>query len=77
MKNRTLGRTGLEVSELALGGLFVSHYGGAFEQGRAAIHRALELGINYIDTAPTYGDSEDVLGRALESVEQPLIFPQS
>ena len=74
MNTRTLGRTGLEVSELALGGLFVSNHGGAFEQGRAAIHRALELGINYIDTAPTYGDSEDVLGRALEGVEQPLIF---
>ncbi|HEX8552104.1 MAG TPA: aldo/keto reductase [Abditibacteriaceae bacterium] len=74
MNKRTLGRTGLEVSELALGGLFVSHHGGAFEQGRAAIHRALQLGINTIDTAPTYGDSEDVLGRALEGVEQPLIF---
>jgi aryl-alcohol dehydrogenase-like predicted oxidoreductase len=69
-----MGRTGLQVSELALGGLFVSSYGAAFEQGSAAVRRALELGINYIDTAPGYGDSEDVLGRALEEVEQPLVL---
>ncbi|HEY0073238.1 MAG TPA: aldo/keto reductase [Abditibacteriaceae bacterium] len=74
MNLRTLGKTGLQVSELALGGLFVSNHGAAFEQGCAAVHRALELGINYIDTAPTYGNSEEVLGRALEGVEQPLII---
>lgn len=74
MNLRTLGKTGLQVSELALGGLFVSNHGAAFEQGCAAVHRALELGINYIDTAPTYGNSEEVLGRALEDVEKPLII---
>jgi aryl-alcohol dehydrogenase-like predicted oxidoreductase len=74
MNLRTLGKTGLQVSELALGGLFVSNHGAAFEQGFAAVHRALELGINYIDTAPTYGNSEEVLGRALEGVEKPLII---
>ncbi len=74
MKLRTLGKNGPQVSELALGGLFVSNHGAAFEQGCAAVHRALELGINYIDTAPTYGNSEEVLGRALEGVEKPLII---
>jgi aryl-alcohol dehydrogenase-like predicted oxidoreductase len=74
MKQRVLGRTNLAVSELALGGLFVSEYGGAFEQGRAAVRRALELGINYIDTAPGYLNSEEVLGKALEGVTQPLIL---
>jgi aryl-alcohol dehydrogenase-like predicted oxidoreductase len=74
MKKRTLGRTGLSVTELALGGLFVSKYGGEYEQGKAAIHRALHHGINYIDTAPGYGDSEEVIGRALEGVATPLIF---
>ena len=34
--------------------------------------RALELGVNYIDTAPTYFDSEEVLGKALEGVETPF-----
>ena len=59
MKGRVLGRTGLEVSELSLGGLFVSSVGGDFGRGRQATLRALELGVNYIDTAPTYADSED------------------
>ena len=35
MRLRPLGKTGIEVSELSLGGLFVSSHGGAFEQGRA------------------------------------------
>jgi len=71
MKQRLLGRTGLSVSELALGGLFVSKFGGERAQSRDAVHRALELGVNYIDTAPTYGDSEEVLGYCLEGVQQP------
>jgi len=71
MKQRILGRTGLPVGELALGGLFVSKFGGDRAQSRAAVRRALELGVNYIDTAPTYGDSEEVLGYCLEDVRQP------
>ncbi len=74
MKTRTLGRTGLQVSELSLGGLFVSSVGGDFEQGRRATLRALELGVNYIDTAPTYANSEEVLGRFLEGVDTPVIL---
>lgn len=74
MNRRILGRTGLEVSELALGGLFVSAYGGAFEQARAATLRALELGVNFIDTAPGYMNSEEVLGRILEEISQPVIL---
>jgi len=74
MNMRTLGRTGLEVSELGLGGLFVSKVGGPFEQARATILRAIELGVNYVDTAPGYLDSEEVLGRVLEGVDTPLIL---
>ena len=40
MRQRPLGKTGLQVSELSLGGLFVSSHGGNFAQGRAAICRA-------------------------------------
>lgn len=69
MNTRTLGRTGLQVSELALGGLFVSSHGAAFEDGRLAVRRALELGITLIDTAPGYADSEEVLGRILRELE--------
>jgi len=74
MKKRALGKTGLQVSELALGGLFVSSVGGAYEQGKAAILRALELGVNYIDTAPSYANSEEVIGQALEGVTVPVIL---
>ena len=72
MRKRVLGRTGLEVSALSLGGAFVSRMGGLpTAESVAAIHRALDLGLNYIDTAPTYTDSEEVLGRALEGVSAP------
>lgn len=74
MNKNVLGRTGLEVSELSLGGLFVSKFGAEFEGARVAVRRAVELGINYIDTAPGYANSEDVLGRCLEDVSQPLIL---
>jgi aryl-alcohol dehydrogenase-like predicted oxidoreductase len=74
MKIRPLGKTGLQVSELALGGLFVSSYGAAYEQGKSAVLRALELGVNYIDTAPGYANSEEVLGRALQGVRVPYIL---
>ena len=39
-----------------------------------AVRRALELGVNYVDTAPSYGNSEEVLGQALEGVEQPYVL---
>ncbi len=69
MEKRILGRTGLKVSVLGLGGLFVSSIGGkGREEACKAVRHALELGINYIDTAPSYADSEEVLGIALEGV---------
>jgi len=71
MERRILGRTGLEVSVLGMGGLFVSKVGGrGREEACRAVHRALELGVNYVDTAPGYADSEEVLGIALEGVPQ-------
>jgi len=54
---------------LALGGLFVSKLGGNQEDANRAVARALELGVNYIDTAPTYADSEVVLGRAFRNLQ--------
>jgi aryl-alcohol dehydrogenase-like predicted oxidoreductase len=74
MRYRKLGKTGLEVSELGMGGLFVSSYGAEREEARRAVRRALELGVNYVDTAPGYLDSEEVLGWALEGVEQPYVL---
>jgi aryl-alcohol dehydrogenase-like predicted oxidoreductase len=72
MQRRRLGRTGLELSIFGfgcgmVGGLMVA--GAARDQDRA-IGRALELGVNYFDTAPLYGDgrSERNLGRVLASL---------
>ena len=70
MNYRTLGNTGLKVSELSLGSW--TTYGGSVDQGVAAriIHRAFELGINLFDTADVYvrGGAETALGQALESL---------
>jgi len=72
MEYTTLGPTGLEVSRLCLGCLnFGSEQPwmvGDEEQAGAVIDRALELGINFFDTANVYsdGESEEVLGRALD-----------
>lgn len=74
LEKRVLGKTGIEVTLLGLGGLFVSKVGGPFEQASAAIHYALERGINYIDTAPGYLDSEEVLGRALADISVPFVL---
>ncbi|NIR02812.1 MAG: aldo/keto reductase, partial [Gemmatimonadales bacterium] len=71
MRKRKLGRTGLEISEMGLGGVF---WGGDDPNDSAAhriVRRALELGINYVDTAPLYGRSEEVLGAALAGVREP------
>lgn len=68
MHRRTLGATGLVVSEISLG---CNRIGGAPRQSEDAwiafIHRALDLGINFFDTAANYarGRSEELLGRAL------------
>ena len=78
MEQRTLGRTGLQVSVLgygagAVGGLFTK--GEAADQERAAA-RALEYGINYFDTAPQYGDgaSEATIGRHIHALDpQPYV----
>ena len=70
MKYRTLGRTGIRISEVGLGtwGMGGDRYGRADDaESRGAILRALELGINHIDTAPIYGNgrSEEVIGDAI------------
>ena len=69
MRKRVLGRTGIEVSELGLGGLHLSSLGGGVDETRRILTRAHELGINYIDTAPRYADSEETLGQAMQGLD--------
>ncbi len=71
MRKRTLGRTGLEVSELAIGGLFTSDFGGGVAESTRIVQQAVDLGINYIDTAPRYGNSEETLGQVFTQVQVP------
>ncbi|MBJ7383278.1 MAG: aldo/keto reductase [Mycolicibacterium sp.] len=67
MKYRTLGRTGINVSTYGLGALmFATRMGNTDSESMAIIHKALDAGINLIDTADAYGDSEQVVGRAIK-----------
>jgi len=72
MNYRVLGRTGLRVSTLSFGGAPLgSAYGPTTqEQSTAAVHAALDAGINFFDTAPYYGatTAETALGHALAGV---------
>ena len=84
MRTATLGRTGLEITRVGFGAWAIG--GGNWdwgwgdqddEESVAAIQRALELGVNWIDTAAQYGlgHSEEVVARALEGVEpRPYVF---
>lgn len=74
MKTRSLGKTGVEVSEICLGGLFTSSLGHGLEETVSILNAAQDLGITVIDTAPAYGDSEEILGKALkQTTYRPLI----
>jgi aryl-alcohol dehydrogenase-like predicted oxidoreductase len=69
MKRRKLGTQGLEVSELGLGCMGMSEFYGRADEDEAiaTIHRALELGVTFLDTADMYGPftNEKLVGRAI------------
>lgn len=73
MRKRRLGRTGLHVSEMGMGGAWLLGRRNDLpvEHGVRTIRRALELGITYLDTAECYigGRSEEVFGAALDGFE--------
>jgi aryl-alcohol dehydrogenase-like predicted oxidoreductase len=68
MELRTLGTTGVRVSPLCLGAMMFGEWGNPdHDDSIRIIHRALDAGINFIDTADVYsrGESEEIVGRAL------------
>jgi len=72
---RTLGRTGIKVSPFALGTLmFATSMGNDPADSARIIHRAIDAGINLVDTADAYGDSEEVVGKALEGRRDDVVL---
>src|SRR6202165_202324 len=80
MKHRTLGHTGLIVSEVALGSM---QFGGKMNMGNLGqedttrmVQLALDSGINFIDTADVYslGESETLLGSALKGIREEIVL---
>lgn len=65
LPRRPLGRTGHEVSVFGLGGEGVLRTSGRLRDATLVIERALDLGVNYFDTAPAYDESQDYYGAVL------------
>jgi aryl-alcohol dehydrogenase-like predicted oxidoreductase len=84
LRTAELGQTGLEITRMGFGAWAIGGGDWEFgwgaqddEQSIAAIHRALEQGINWVDTAAAYGfgRSEEIVGRALQGLaERPYVF---
>jgi aryl-alcohol dehydrogenase-like predicted oxidoreductase len=78
METRTLGNSDLQITRVGYGAWAIGGSGWQFAWGSqddkdfiGAIHRALELGVNWIDTAAVYGHSEEVVAQALHSWSGP------
>ena len=78
MDTRTLGTQGLEVSELGLGCMGMSEFYGTGDEDEsiATIHRAIELGITFLDTADMYGPftNEKLVGRAIQGRRDEVVL---
>ncbi|TFG31425.1 aldo/keto reductase, partial [Candidatus Thorarchaeota archaeon] len=71
MKIITLGRTGLRVSRVGMGGIPIQRP--SEKEAIQVINRALDRGINFIDTSVGYGSSEERIGKALEGRREDVV----
>ena len=77
MEYRQLGRTGVQVSELCLGTMMFGAWGNPdHDDSIRIIHKALDAGINFVDTADVYsrGESEEIVGKALEGRRDRIVL---
>ncbi|MFB2772221.1 aldo/keto reductase [Pelatocladus sp. BLCC-F211] len=78
MQTRKLGKQGLVVSALGLGCMGMSEFYGAQDEAEsiATLHRALELGVNFLDTADMYGSgaNEELVGKAIADRRDQVIL---
>ncbi|TNM61139.1 aldo/keto reductase [Streptomyces sp. NP160] len=77
MDTRTLGRTGVQVSPLCLGAMMFGAWGNPdHDESVRIIHRALDAGVNFVDTADVYaqGESEEIVGRALQGRRDEVVL---
>jgi len=77
MELRPLGRTGVQVSKLCLGTMMFGAWGNTdHDDSIRIIHRAIDAGINFIDTADVYsaGESEEILGKALKGRRDDVVL---
>ncbi|WP_407550622.1 aldo/keto reductase [Streptomyces sp. Pv4-95] len=77
MKRRILGGTGISVSEYALGTMMLGAWGNTDHDDCVRIvHRALDAGINFVDTADVYaaGESEEIVGKALKGRRDDVVL---
>jgi aryl-alcohol dehydrogenase-like predicted oxidoreductase len=77
MDHRPLGRTGVQVSKLCLGTMMFGAWGNTdHDDSIRIIHRALDAGINFVDTADVYsaGESEEIVGKALKGRRDDVVL---
>ena len=77
MEHRQLGRTGVSVSPLCLGTMMFGAWGNPdHDESIRIIHRALDAGINFVDTADVYarGESEEIVGKALADRREHVVL---
>ena len=77
MDHRPLGRTGVQVSKLCLGTMMFGAWGNTdHDESIRIIHRALDAGVNFVDTADVYsqGENEEIVGKALKGRRDEVVL---